>query len=44
MAQPTQPISPLRQRMTEDMRLRKLVARIDVSVPSIIRPISAPII
>ncbi len=30
MAQSTQPISPLRQRMIEDMQMRKLALRIPV--------------
>ena len=40
MAQPTQPISPLRQRMIEDMRLRKLAARTQASYICAVKKLS----
>jgi integrase/recombinase XerD len=40
MAQPTQPISPLRQRMIEDMHMRKLAPKTRVSYICAVKKLS----
>ena len=40
MAQPTQPISPLRQRMIEDMTMRKLAPKTQASYISAVKKLS----
>jgi len=40
MAQPTQPISPLRQRMVEDMNLRKLAPKTQTSYIRAVKKLS----
>ncbi len=40
MAQPTQPISPLRQRMIEDMHIRKLAPKTQVSYIRAVKKLS----